>query len=128
MSKQKIILISALAVTIFLGLASRNYGSYLPAFLAKYTGDTLWALMVFLAINIFFPKLTTVKSGIFALLFSYGIEISQLYHAAWIDCIRNTTLGALVFGFGFLWSDLICYTAGITIGLIFRMALLNKSI
>ena len=46
------------------------------------------------------------------------IEISQLYHAPWIDSIRATTLGGLILGFGFLWSDLICYTVGIVIGAI----------
>ncbi|MDO4536447.1 MAG: DUF2809 domain-containing protein, partial [Clostridium perfringens] len=41
---------------------------------------------------------------------------SQIYHAPWIDSIRNTTLGGLVLGFGFLWSDILCYTIGIAIG------------
>ena len=47
-------------------------------------------------------------------MFFYGIELSQLYHALWIDAIRNTTLGGLIIGFGFLWSDLVCYTIGKT--------------
>jgi len=48
-----------------------------------------------------------------SLLFCYLIEISQLYHAPWIDAIRNTRLGGLVLGFGFLWTDIIAYTMGI---------------
>ena len=40
-------------------------------------------------------------------------ETSQLYHAPWIDRIRATTLGGLVLGFGFLWSDIACYTVGV---------------
>ena len=55
---------------------------------------------------------------VISIIFSYGIEISQLYHAPWIDSIRATTLGGLILGFGFLWSDLICYTVGIVIGAI----------
>ena len=51
-----------------------------------------------------------------ALSFSYLIEVSQLYHAPWIDSIRATTLGGLVLGFGFLWSDIACYTVGVTLG------------
>jgi len=50
-----------------------------------------------------------------SLLFCYLIEISQLYHAPWIDAIRNTRLGGLVLGFGFLWTDIIAYTMGIGI-------------
>ena len=50
---------------------------------------------------------------VLALVFSYLIEISQLYHAPWIDAIRSTALGGLVLGFGFLWSDILCYTVGV---------------
>ena len=53
-----------------------------------------------------------------ALAFSVLIELSQLYHAPWIDGIRQTTLGGLVLGFGFLWSDLACYTAGVACALV----------
>lgn len=53
-----------------------------------------------------------------ALVFSYGIEFSQIYHAPWIDSVRATTLGGLVLGQGFLVSDLICYAAGILIALL----------
>jgi hypothetical protein len=47
---------------------------------------------------------------------AFLVEISQLYHAPWIDSIRQTTLGALVLGFGFLWTDLVCYSVGIATG------------
>ena len=57
---------------------------------------------------------------------SYSIEISQLYHAPWIDAIRNTILGGLILGFGFLWSDLVCYTIGIIIGIIIDI-MINKT-
>jgi hypothetical protein len=49
----------------------------------------------------------------FSLLFCYAIEVSQLYQAPWINAIRNTTLGALVLGSGFLWSDLLAYALGV---------------
>jgi len=54
--------------------------------------------------------------AISALAFSIAIELSQLYHAPWIDSIRHTTLGALILGFGFVWSDLICYAVGVLLG------------
>lgn len=55
---------------------------------------------------------------VLALVFSYLIEISQLYHAPWIDAIRATALGGLVLGFCFLWSDILCYTVGVLLGII----------
>ncbi len=51
----------------------------------------------------------------------------QLYHAPWIDSIRQTTLGGLILGFGFLCSDLACYALGVLLGvLIERIALADR--
>lgn len=107
-----------LIVVVLLGLASRKLSEFLPEWLANYSGDTLWALMIFLMLGIFFSNKSTVWVGGSALALSFIIESSQLYHAPWIDGIRNTTLGALVLGFGFLWTDLVCYTIGVGIGVL----------
>lgn len=48
----------------------------------------------------------------------YGVEFSQLYQAPWINDIRTPRIGGLVLEHGFLASDLLCYTAGIVLGLI----------
>jgi glycopeptide antibiotics resistance protein len=92
----------------------------LPDFVSTYAGDTLWALMVFWVFCIFAPKSKTWKVSLTALLFSFAIEFSQFYHAAWIDSIRETRLGGLVLGFGFKFSDLICYSAGVLLAAIIR--------
>lgn len=105
-----------LAVTFFiivLGLASRKYGDILPEFLAEYSGDTLWAAMVYFGLRFLFPSVSVLKAATISLLFSYCIEISQLYQADWVNSVRNTTFGALILGHGFLWSDMVCYTVGI---------------
>lgn len=102
-------------LTILLGLYSRKYGEYLPVFVAKYAGDTLWASMVYWGISILWVKERIFRRSAMALLFSYCIEISQIYQADWINTIRGTTLGALVLGHGFLWSDMFCYTVGVGI-------------
>ncbi|MBX3179435.1 MAG: DUF2809 domain-containing protein [Candidatus Hydrogenedentes bacterium] len=101
---------------VALGLASRRYGSHLPPFLAEYAGDTLWALLVFLGISAAAPGARLLHRSGAALFVSFAVEFSQLYHAPWIDALRDTTLGGLVLGFGFLWSDLVCYTVGIALG------------
>lgn len=100
-------------VIILAGLASRKYSDILPEFIAEFAGDTLWAAMVYFGIRFLFPSASILKATTFSLLFSYSIEISQLYQADWANAIRNTTIGALIFGHGFLWSDMICYTVGI---------------
>lgn len=100
-------------IIILAGLASRKYSGILPVFIAEYAGDTLWAAMVYFGLRFLFPSIPIIKAATVSLLFSYCIEISQLYQADWANAIRSTTLGALIFGHGFLWSDIICYTVGI---------------
>ena len=113
--RRVVYLICALAV-VGLGLGSRRFGDYLPGVFAEYAGDTLWALGVFLGLGCLAPQTRTVHRATVALAVSYGVEVSQLYHAPWIDTLRHTTLGALILGSGFLWSDLVCYTAGVALG------------
>lgn len=101
---------------ISVGLASRKYSDFLPPFIADNAGDALWAMMVYFGFRFILLKNRLSSSIILSLLFSYSIEFSQLYQAAWINHIRNTTLGALILGKGFLGADLIRYAAGILIG------------
>ncbi len=105
----------AVAVTV-VGLASRRYQAVLPEFVGEYAGDTLWALMLFLLVSTLLAGRIVMSRVTISLVLAFLVEISQLYHAPWIDSIRNTTLGGLVLGFGFLWTDLVCYTVGILIG------------
>ena len=98
-----------------MGLASRRYWGAVP-FVRAYVGDALWALMVFFGIALLRPQWPTKRIALATLLFSFGIEFSQLYHAPWIDSVRATRLGGLVLGFSFVRSDLLCYGVGILIG------------
>ncbi|MED4787739.1 DUF2809 domain-containing protein [Bacillus atrophaeus] len=106
------------AVVMGLGLLSRKIPDVLPDLLNIYAGDALWALMIFLGAGFVFHTMKTSRAGLISLAFCYLIECSQLYHADWIDRIRDTTLGGLVLGYGFLWSDLGAYTIGIGIGVV----------
>lgn len=105
-------------MVIGLGLASRKYGTYLPSWLADYAGDTLWALLVFLMMGFLLPRHSTRTVAIFALAFAFFIELTQLYHAPWLDSIRQYRLAGLILGYDFLWSDLLCYSLGIAIGVV----------
>jgi hypothetical protein len=108
--------VGLLATTIVLGLGSRRFGSVLPGFIASYAGDTLWALALFLFLGLLLPRMATGGVAALALAGSLLVEVSQLYHAPWIDSVRRTTIGGLILGFGFLWSDLACYAAGVGLG------------
>lgn len=116
MKRNRILYFILIIITILLGLSSRKFGPTLPAFVRDYAGDTLWALMIFLGMGFLIPKISTGKAMSAALVFSYAIEFSQLYQADWITALRHTVPGGLILGFGFLWSDLVCYTIGILAG------------
>lgn len=102
---------------LLLGLVSRWFFGEIP-FVRAYVGDVLWALMVFFGIAFLANQWPTKRVALAALLFSFSIEFSQFYHAPWIDGLRATRLGGLVLGFGFLWSDLICYSVGVAVGVV----------
>lgn len=126
MKRNRIVYFLLIIITILAGLGSRHYGGHLPSWVHLYLGDSLWALMVFWMVGFLFRQKATGWVAVVSLLFSYIIEISQLYHAPWIDAIRATTLGGLVLGFGFLWSDMLCYTIGIVFGMLMEIVFLNK--
>ncbi len=114
--RNPLVQIILIALACLLGIGSRRYAHALPGFIATYAGDTLWALAAFLGIGLILPRASTRTIAILAMAFNVAIELSQLYHAPWIDSIRQTTLGGLILGFGFLWSDLACYALGVGLG------------
>jgi glycopeptide antibiotics resistance protein len=116
--RSRVVQIALLMLVAICGLSSRKYASYLPRFLAAYTGDTAWTLAVFLAIGLLVPRLSTWSVAALALAISFTVELSQLYHAPWIDAIRDTTIGHLALGSGFDPRDMACYTMGTGIGLL----------
>ncbi|MFD3447221.1 DUF2809 domain-containing protein [Microbacteriaceae bacterium 4G12] len=103
------------------GLLSRRTAYVLPHFVNTYLGDALWALMIFIGFGFILKTAKTRSVAFIALSFCYLIECSQLYHATWIDTIRNTTLGGLILGYGFLWSDLLAYSIGIGAGVLMEL-------
>ncbi len=116
--RNRFLYIIATLIVIISGLASRKLSGYMPETVNMYLGDALWALMIYIYVGIIFRKLPIKRTAIYSLLFCYLIELSQLYHAQWIDQIRNTRLGGMVLGFGFLWSDILAYSMGIGFGLL----------
>ena len=117
-TRNRIVYAFIIFIVVILGLASRTHPDILPVFISTYAGDTLWTLMVFLIIGFIFPQKSSFKVAAIALLFSFFIELSQFYHAPWIDEIREYPLGGLILGYRFVWSDLLCYSVGAAIGVL----------
>ncbi|ABW18544.1 ribosomal maturation YjgA family protein [Alkaliphilus oremlandii] len=125
--RNRIIYFVFIVAVMILGLGSRYYADYLPKWTYLYFGDVLWALMIFLIFGFLFKRKHTLWIGVASFLFSFAIEFSQLYQASWINGIRGTTIGGLVLGHGFLWSDLFAYTMGIGTGILLEKRLFTNS-
>lgn len=126
MNRSRVIYLLLIASTIILGLLSRKFGYYFPEYVNSYLGDALWALMVFQIFGIIFPKQNSLRIAFVSISFCFVIEISQLYHAAWIDNIRANRLGGLILGFGFMWTDLFAYNLGVGFGTLLEI-LIHKT-
>ncbi|HEX6036765.1 DUF2809 domain-containing protein [Longimicrobium sp.] len=113
--RSRLLFLALTALTVAIGLATRRFGDALPASVAKYAGDVLWASMVYLLMVAAWNRASIRRIAVAAAAFSLAVELGQLYHAPWIDGIRQTRLGGLVLGFGFLWSDLLCYAVGVAL-------------
>ena len=99
---------------ICIGWPSRLFQEHLPDWYTTYCGDFLWAGLVYLFLVCLFSW--KPKTGWWAtILLTYAIEFSQLFHPAWLNAIRDTLIGRLALGYGFLWSDLVAYTLGISL-------------
>jgi hypothetical protein len=110
--KKRLYYLLVIVVVMALGLSTRKFSDAMPHFVALHFGDALWAAMVYFGFRALLPARPLLLSLLLGLSFSFLIEFSQLYTAEWLNNIRASTLGALVFGKGFLWIDLIRYTAG----------------
>ncbi|WET68273.1 DUF2809 domain-containing protein [Sphingobacterium sp.] len=95
------------ALTIFLGLLSRKI-SVIPTI----TGDVLYAVMIYWLSRFLFTRKSLLFSFATTLIFCFAIEFLQLVQYPLLIWVRSNPLLRLVFGQGFLWSDLAAYCLG----------------
>jgi Protein of unknown function (DUF2809) len=127
LDRNRIVSTALLTLVAILGLGSRRFAGILPLMIASYTGDTAWALAVFLGFVLLFPNVPTSRIALLTLIISYLVEFSQLYHERWIDTIRSHSFGHLALGSGFDPKDLVCYTAGVGIAVLIDQLRLRLS-
>jgi hypothetical protein len=114
-----------IVVDTCLGLATRKTPELFPPFIARYGGDTLWALLFFLIIRFIWPFKPLLHIALITYAFGLIIECSQLYQGEWIVQLRQTFAGQMLLGHGFLWSDLLCYAAGVLMGCLLDIFIQN---
>jgi len=116
MLKKRITCFLVFVFFIWLALATRKYVYWFYPVIVKYGGDIFWATAFLFLLRMFFPS--TKLFWLVILNFSLGVldEVSQLYHGPLAVAVRSTYIGRLMFGVGFLWSDITCYAIGTVIG------------
>ena len=113
-------------ITTF-GLPARLIQDRLPPWYVQYFGDYLWAMLLFFVFALILQKTSTFKVALTTLLFTYSIEVSQLFHPQWLEYLRSIKLFAFILGFTFLWSDIVAYTLGIFSGVLIESFLLRNT-
>jgi hypothetical protein len=115
-----------IGLTIVLGLASRKFSFALPFWLAKNAGDVLYAVMAFWLVGFLFPRLSTFCAALIAGAFCFGIELLKFVQTPWLVAARHSRAGALVFGSGFHWFNLLCYMIGAAAAIAAEIAFIKK--
>lgn len=114
-SSRRVLLLSALALTIACGLALRRFGyeAHLPFTIVKYGGSILWGSMVYFLLASLRVTTKPGKIAVAAALIAIFVEFFRLVHAPWLDAFRLTTAGALLLGRVFSLWNILAYAAGI---------------
>lgn len=93
---------------VILGLVLRSH--------VNFAGDFLWAALIYLMFSFCFIRLSFQYKFWIPLLICYAVEATQLYHAPWIDSLRQNSFLQLVLGHGvFGFTDILAYTLAIMI-------------
>lgn len=108
--RNRIVYFLLIAGTIGIGLLSR--ADFIPALIYPYLGDVLYTTMYYFIVGFLFPEMKPLAVALWSIGLCFAIEFLQFYQADWINQIRQNRLGGLILGFGFRWSDLVCYTIG----------------
>ena len=103
---------------IWLALATRHHQAWFSPLIVEYGGDTIWAGAFLFLMRSLFLKIDLWKLALISYALGVIDECTQLYRAPWANQVRTTTLGRLLFGAGFLWSDILCYAIGILVAFI----------
>lgn len=120
---RRILYLILFAFFTWLALATRHHADWFFPVVAKYGGDVIWAGMFLFVLRIIFPKANLIKLAIWNYVFGAIDEISQLWHTPILDAIRSTTIGKLMLGLGFMWSDIVCYAVGTILAYFFIIIL-----
>jgi glycopeptide antibiotics resistance protein len=109
-------LVSFLAIVIGVGVWSRLGASQTP-FIGKELGDILWGVMFYLWVLLVAPRISIMRAAAASILICFGIEFLKLYHAPWLDSLREDRIAGFLLGRHFNWRDLAFCVLGTLLGI-----------
>lgn len=110
---RRVLYISLAMLTIVCGLLVHLHGSGISTGARDKLGDALWAAMILWLVSAAASHARLITRVATAYTICAAVELSQLYHAHWIDVIRATAVGHLLLGSGFDRGDLNAYALGV---------------
>ena len=113
MSRARATYFALALTTIGVGLFVHLRGAALRPATRDVLGDALWAAMIAWWAGALAPSARLGPRSAAAFVVCASVEVSQLYHAPWLDAARATALGRLVLGSGFDPRDLAAYALGV---------------
>ena len=115
--------LALISVTAAAGLLVRLVPLGLPAFVVKYAGSMLWALMIYWIVSAVLGSWRLPIDTLVAGLIATAVEFFKLYRSPGLDAFRLTLPGILLLGRLFSVWDIVAYWIAICLG-----ALLDRSI
>jgi hypothetical protein len=88
----------------------------LPAFVVKYGGSTMWALMIYWIVSTLLPFWRIRTVALLAGTVATSVEFLKLYHSPGLDACRLTMPGILLLGRFFSVWDILAYWVAILAG------------
>jgi len=116
-----IITVVLFLIEVFIALYVRD------AFVRPYFGDFLVVILIYCFLKSFWDE-KPLRVGILTLLFSYAIEIGQHFQLVKLLGLDHSEVARVVIGTGFDWGDMLAYTLGILVVLIFEKRKANLKI
>jgi hypothetical protein len=108
--------LALLLITIVAGLTVRLVPLGLPAFVVKYAGSMLWAVMIYWIASTLLPSRRLLTVVLLSGALATAVEFFKLYHSPAMDAFRLTLPGILLLGRIFSVWDIVAYWIAIYAG------------
>lgn len=96
-------------------------------FIRPYFGDFLVVILLYCLLKSFWNG-SPLKAGVYVLIFAFAVEIGQYFQLVKVLGLNHSELARTVIGTGFDWGDLVAYTLGILVVLVFEKYIFRKQL